>query len=209
MKTTHKIRPLAMGVSLTVWLFLIAPAHNAHAFDFKDVISISAAYTTHLFFHEMGHHVVAQEVGADSPRMNFFTRRGGTFNPGLSTYEDIPKESRLPYAVGGERMTSLTFEYALESYRDKPSTYNKALIFFGCADFLAYTLLANYVNTDADMYDPNLIREEIGCSKEALLSLVLAKSLLNTYKVMNPEANFSPVIWADKTSVALLLRFPF
>ena len=64
MKTRHNIRLMAMGVSWTAWLFLVAPAHNARAFDVKDVVSISAAYTTHLFFHEMGHHVVAQEVGA-------------------------------------------------------------------------------------------------------------------------------------------------
>lgn len=209
MKTTHKIRPMAMGASLVVWLFLMAPANSARAFNFKDVISIGAAYTTHLFLHETGHQVVAQEVGAESPRMNFFTKQGGSFYPGLSTYENIPEESKLPYAVGGERMAGFTFEYALQSYRGKPTTYNKALMFFSCVDFFVYTLLGNYVNTDANMYDPNLIREEIGLSKGALLSVVAAKSLLNTYRVMNPDANFAPLIWVDKTSVALLLRFPF
>jgi len=159
--------------------------------------------------HEMGHQVVAEEVGADSPQMSFFTWKGGNFYPGLSTYKDIPDESKLPYAVGGERMTGFTFEYALQSYRRKPTTYNKALMFFGCADFLAYTLLANYVKPDNNTYDPNLIRQETGLSKEMLLSLVVAKSFLNAYRVMNQDARVIPMIWIDQESAALLLRIPF
>ncbi|MCK4791060.1 MAG: hypothetical protein KAV87_45425 [Desulfobacteraceae bacterium] len=153
--------------------------------------------------------MVAEEVGADSPQMNFLARRNGKLYPGLSTCQNIPKESILPYAAGGERMAGFTFEYALQSYRREPTTYNKALMFFSCADFFAYTLLSNYVNPDEDMYDPYLIREETGCSKALLLSLVTAKSLINAYRVMNPDANFAPVIWVDKSSAALLLRFPF
>lgn len=133
----------------------------------------------------------------------------GSFYPGLSTHKGIPPESKLPYAAGGERMAGVTFEYTLRSYHRKPTTYNKALLFFGCADFLVYTLLANYVHPEGNMYDPNLIREEIGCSKEVLLSLVMAKSLLNTYRVMNQDAKFVPMIWLDKKSAALLLRIPF
>ncbi|GAG48033.1 unnamed protein product, partial [marine sediment metagenome] len=83
------------------------------------------------------------------------------------------------------------------------------LMFFSCADFLAYTLLANYVNPDNDMYDPNLIREETGLSKEVLLGLVLAKSFLNAYRVMNQDARVIPIIWIDKESAALLLCFRF
>ena len=209
MKTTPEIRLITAGTGLFIWLIFMAPAPYARAFDFKDVASIGAAYTTHLFLHEMGHQVIADEVGAESPKMSFFTRSGGTFYPGLSTYKNIPEKSKLPYAVGGERMAGLTFDYALKSYRHKATTYNKALMFFSCADFFAYTLLANYVNTDNDMYDPYLIREETGCSKGLLLSLVTAKSLINAYRVINPDANFAPVIWVDKSSAALLLRFPF
>ena len=209
MKTTREPRLITAGTGFIIWLIFMAPAQYARAFDFKDVASIGAAYTTHLFLHEMGHQVIADEVGAESPNMRFFTNSDGTFYPGLSTYKNIPEKSKLPYAVGGERMAGFTFDYALKSYRQKPTTYNKALMFFSCADFLAYTLLANYVNTDNDMYDPNLIREETGCSKGLLFSLVMAKSLINTYRVLNLDANFAPVIWVDKSSAALLLRFPF
>ncbi len=203
------LRPTMMGTGFALSvLFLFSPPGTL-AFDFEDAAAIGAAYTTHLFMHEIGHQVVAEEAGADSPQMRFFTRKGGNFYPGLSTHKGIPQESKLPYAVGGERMAGFTFEYALQSYHRKPTTYNKALMFFSCADFLAYTLLANYVNPDNDMYDPNLIREETGLSKEALLSLVMAKSFLNAYRVMNPDARVIPMIWVDKESAALLLRISF
>ena len=198
---------MGTGFALCVLFMLLPP--GALALDSKDVVSIGAAYTTHLFFHEMGHQVVAEDVGADSPKMHFFAVKDGKLYPGLSTYKNIPKESKLPYAVGGDRMAGYTFEYALQSYHRNPSTYNKALMFFSCADFFAYTLLANYVHPENDMYDPNLIREETGLSKELLLSLVMAKSLMNTYRVFNENANFTPIIRVDKDSAALLLRFSF
>jgi len=198
---------MGTGFALCVLFMLLPP--GALALDSKDVVSIGAAYTTHLFFHEMGHQVVAEDVGADSPKMHFFAVKDGKLYPGLSTYKNIPKESKLPYAVGGDRMAGYTFEYALQSYHRNPSTYNKALMFFSCADFFAYTLLANYVHPENDMYDPNLIREETGLSKELLLSLVMAKSLMNTYRVFNENANFTPIIRVDKDSAAFVIRFEF
>lgn len=59
------------------------------------------------------------------------------------------------------------------------------------------------------MYDPNLIRAETGLSKEGLLSLVMAKALMNTYRIMNQSANFVPTIWVDKQSAAFVIRFEF
>jgi hypothetical protein len=211
---------LFVGIMSRIWLIIAAaslmvcqsfvwPAGDVRAFDFGDVASIGAAYTTHLFLHEMGHQVVAEQVGAVAPQMGFFATRGGRLYPGLSTYKEIPEESKLPYAAGGERMAGVTFEYALNSYRHGPTTYNQALLFFSCADFLIYTLLGNYAHPDDDMYDPNLVREQTGCSKELLLSLVMAKSLLNTYRVMHPDANLLPMIWVDKKSAALLFRLSF
>jgi hypothetical protein len=204
-----KNRPIVIAAGLIVCLFFVPPAERASAFDFEDAAAIGAAYTTHLFLHEMGHQVVANEVGADSPRMSFFTRKGGRFYPGLSTHKSIPQESKLPYAAGGERMAGYTFEYAIQSYHSKPTTYNKALMFFSCTDFLVYTLMANYSSPKNDTYDPNLIREETGLSKEVLLSLVMAKSFLNAYRVMNPDAKVVPMIWVDEESAALLLSIPF
>ena len=203
------LRPTMMGTGLALCVLLLFSPIDVLAFDFKDAASIGAAYTTHLFFHEMGHQVVAEDVGADSHKMHFFAVKDGKLYPGLSTYKDIPKESKLPYAVGGDRMAGFTFEYALQSYRRKPTTFNKALMFFSCVDFPVYTLLANYVSPDNEMYDPNLVRSETGCSKEVLLSLVMAKSLLNAYRIMDQDANFTPMISVDKQSALLTIRFNF
>ena len=209
MKTMTKISSFVLWMVLMVGLFMMMETKPASAFTFGDVASIGVAYTTHLFFHEVGHQVVADDAGADSSHMSFFTQKNGKFYPGLSTYENIPEESILPYAVGGERMAGYTFEYALQSYRNRSTTFNKALMFFSCADFVVYTLLANYVSTGDTAYDPNLIREETGCSKELFLSLVLGKSLLNTYRIFNQNTHFVPMIAVDKKSAALLFRFTF
>ncbi len=200
--------PHLISLALYVCLSLVPLSQNALAFDSKDVAAIGAAFTTHVLLHETGHQVVGHSVGA-SPEMSLFTKKDGKFYSGLSTYENIPKESKLSCAAGGEWMAGYTFEYALQSYHRKPTTYNKALIFFGCTDFLVYTLRTNYLDQDNDTYDPNVIRAETGSSKEVLLGLVMARSFLNTYRVMNPDANCAPMIWLDKNSAALLLRFSF
>jgi hypothetical protein len=181
----------------------------AHGFDWTDLMDISSAYFTHLTLHELGHQVVADEVGAQDHKMSFLAQKNGQFYLGLSTYEAIPEKSVLPYAVGGERMASLTFEYGLESYRQNPTTFNKALMFFSTVDFLGYTLLANYVNPTDSMYDPTLIRQETGASKELILSLVLTKSLVNAYRVFNPECRWMPIIETDLTSARFMLSYHF
>ena len=205
----RKRRCIIIVVGLLACLFLMNTGQIAYAFGVRDVASIGAAYMTHLSLHELGHHVVAQEVGADAPHISFFTRRNGTFYPGLSTYKNIPEESKLPYAVGGERMAGFTFNYALDSYRYHPTTFNKALLFFTCADFFAYTLLGNYVHPENDLYDPNLIREETGLSKGTLLSIVAAKTFLNAYRIVNEDARLFPMIWVDDKSAAFMIGFRF
>jgi len=159
--------------------------------------------------HELGHQLVAEEAGADSPQMHFMSRKNGKFYPGLSTYKSIPAESKLSYATAGETMAGYTFEYALHSYRQEPTTYNKALMFFSCTDFLWYTLLANYVHPENDNYDPNIIREETGLSREELLGLVVAKSLMNAYRVYNQDAKLRPFIKVDTNSAVFMLRYDF
>jgi hypothetical protein len=205
----RKSRYIIVVVGLLAWPFLMNTGQIAYAFGVRDVASIGAAYMTHLSLHELGHHVVAQEVGADAPHISFFTRRNGTFYPGLSTYKNIPEESKLPYAVGGERMAGFTFNYALDSYRYQPTTFNKALLFFSCADFFVYTLLGNYVHPENDLYDPNLIREETGLSKGALLSIVAVKTVVNAYRIANEDAKLFPMIWVDDKSAAFMIGFRF
>jgi hypothetical protein len=198
-------------VMILCLLFITFFSGRTFAYDLKstlkDISSISAAYSTHLFLHELGHQIVADEVGAKNHSIQFFTTKDGKFYPGLSTYQNIPKDSKLPYATGGERMAGVTFEYALSSYRKNPNTFNKALLFFSNFDFLIYTLMGNYIEPHNDMYDPNLIRAETDCSKETLLGLVALKSLINTYRIFHEDINIIPVVDVDKHAAYFMLRF--
>ena len=206
-KTTISLPKVAWLTAILLSLFY-TPA--AYGFDYiKDTAAIGAAFMTHLFLHEAGHQVVAEEVGADTAQMHFFAFEDGKFYPGLSTATNLPKESRLPYAIGGEYMAGHTFEFALQAYRQKPTTYNKALMFFSGTDFIWYTLLAFYVYPEDNSYDPNIIRAETGLSKEMVLSLVVAKALMNVYRVYNKEAKFIPMVRVDRTSTALVIRYDF
>jgi hypothetical protein len=153
--------------------------------------------------------VIADEVGADNHQIQFLKQEKGQYYLGLSTYDKIPEKSKLPYAVGGDRMAGLTFEFALASYREKPTTFNKSLIFFTTIDFVGYTLLSNYVESGDNMYDPNLIREETGVNKEFLLGMVMTKALVNTYRVFSGDDRLTPEIRTDTHSAAFVLNYHF
>lgn len=188
-------------------VFLPYSQQKTYAFEYEDIAVIGAAYMTHLSLHEIGHSVVATEVGADSTQMNFFKKENGNFFLGYSVSKGIPEESKLPYSVGGERMAGITFEYSLQSYRKEPTTFNKALMFFSGTDFLWYSLYAYYLNPGNMSHDPNFIKEELGCSQEWLLSIVIAKTLLNSFRVYNEDINFTPMIALDKDSAVFMVRF--
>ncbi len=190
-------------------LLVVIPTPTAWSFNVSDIFEIGSAYITHLTLHELGHQLVADEVGVTNHKISFFTQRKGEFYLGLSTYDSIPRESRLPYAMGGERMNSISFEYNIEAYRYHPTTFNKAMLFFDTMGFLGYTLLANYVNPDNHCYDPTLIREETGMSKEILLSFVLTKTTMNVWRIFNPETRWSPVIDSNEDSIWFQLKYRF
>jgi hypothetical protein len=197
----------AIVITLVVSSVFVPFFSSTYAFDSADIAFIGAAFLTNLGLHEIGHDVVAGETGAESNKIHFFTTRKGSFFLGLSTYKTIPKKSKLPYFIGGERMVDLTFEYSLKSYHKEPTTFNKALLFFSYSDFLWYTLYSYYISPGNNYHDPNLIRRELGCSKEQLFSFVITKALLNTYRILNKDASFAPLITVDKTSAVFMLRF--
>jgi hypothetical protein len=192
-------------------LLLVAgsPPTCAWGWELNDAVEIGMAYMTHLYLHELGHQVVADEVGAENHQIQFLKQDKGQYYLGLSTYDQIPEKSKLPYAVGGDRMAGITFEYALASYREKPTTFNKSLIFFTTVDFVGYTLLSNYVNSGDNMYDPNLIREETGINKELLLGMVLTKALVNSYRFVSGDDRLTPEIRTDGHSAAFVLNYHF
>jgi hypothetical protein len=202
-------RRLAQRCFLIVLLVACGPMKRAQAWEWSDMVDIGMAYMTHLYLHELGHQVIADEVDAENHQIQFLKQEKGQYYLGLSTYDKIPEKSKLPYAVGGDRMAGLTFEYGLASYREKPTTYNKALIFFTTVDFVGYTLLSNYVHSEDNMYDPNLIREETGIDKELLLGMVMTKAMINAYRFVSGDDRLTPEIRTDTHSAAFVLNYHF
>lgn len=173
------------------------------------IAQIGMAFMTNLAVHESGHAAAASYVGADGISLNFFTKKGGKFFLGLSNVENIDKKSRLPYSLGGEVGANLTFEYALQRYRGEPTLYNKSLIFFSGTDFLWYSIYAFYLTDGDPSYDPIIISEETGLSKNIIFSVALAQTMINAYRVYSGQDRVVPYLSLDKYSAIFNLRFTF
>jgi hypothetical protein len=157
-----------------------------------DVLQIGAAFFTNLAAHEFGHEVVAHYVGAEGSRLNFFNEQDGNFFLGTSSVEKIDNKSKLPYTMGGEFFADLTFEHALQDYRQKPNAYNRSLLVYSGTDFLWYCFYAFYLSNDNPAYDPITISQETGISREMLFSIALAKTLLNAYRIYSGQDKVIP-----------------
>jgi hypothetical protein len=174
-----------------------------------DVVQIGAAFLTNLAVHEFGHEVVANYAGAEGSRLNFFQKSGGDFFLGTSSVDNIDERSVLPYAMGGEFFADLTFEHALRDYRNNPNSYNKSLLITSGADFVWYCFYAFYVSGHNPSYDPITISEETGLSRDTLFSIVLAKTLINAYRVYSGNDTVVPYFRVDRYSTSLNFIVPF
>ncbi len=174
-----------------------------------DVIQIGAAFLTNLAIHEFGHEVVANYVGAEGSRLNFFKKSGGDFFLGTSSVDNIDERSVLPYTMGGEFFVDLTFEHALRDYRNNPNSYNKSLLITSGTDFLWYCFYAFYVSGDNPSYDPITISERTGLSRDTLFSIALAKTLINAYRVYSGNDTVVPYFKVDRYSTSLNFIVPF
>jgi hypothetical protein len=174
-----------------------------------DIVMIGAALLTNLAVHEVGHKVVAHHVGASDSRLDFFQTRNGQFFLGTSSVEDIEKDSILPYTMGGVFFADLTFEHALQDYRKKTNMYNQALLLSSEIDFAFYCFYAFYGSEDHPELDPVTISQETGLSRDHLFSIVLAKTMINAYRVYSGEDRVIPYFTVDKHSAMLNLDMPF
>lgn len=173
------------------------------------IAQVGMAFMTNLAIHEGGHLAVADYVGAKGSSMNFFTSQNGQFFLGLSNVKEIDDRSRLPYSMGGEAATNLTFEYALYQYKKEATVYNKALLLFSGTDFLRYSLYAFYLTDGDSAFDPNAVADISGISKDIIFSTILAQTLLNSYRVYSGQDRFFPYIALDKFSATFNFRFNF
>jgi len=174
-----------------------------------DVVMMGAAFLTNLAVHEVGHEIVAHYVGAEGSRVNFFQKEGGDFFLGTSSVEKIDKRSEVPYKMGGEFFADLTFEHALRDYRKSPNTYNKSLLVASGTDFLWYCFYAFYLSSGNPSYDPVGIVNESEISRDMLFSVVLAKTLLNAYRVYSGQDKVVPYFKIDRYSASVNVMIPF
>lgn len=177
--------------------------------NINEALLIGSAFMTNLMMHEFGHAIVAEQMGASGNEVGFFTQQDGQFFLGKSTVSHIEDKSRLPYVMGGEFFVDLTFEQALKEYRKSPSVYNKSLLIFSGADFLFYCVYAFSTDSNNTSYDPVTIRNETGLSQSELISIVLAKTVLNAYRIHSGVDKVIPYFTVSNQSAALNLGIPF
>lgn len=174
-----------------------------------EVITMGTAFLTNLAAHEFGHAIIGEHVGATGNTVSFFEKRGGQFFLGMSSVKNIKAESKLPYTMGGEFFADLTFEHALKSYRKNPTFYNKSLMLYSGTDFLWYCFYAFYLSDGHSNFDPVTVAKETGLSKDELFSIVLAKTMINTYRIYSGQDRVIPYFTVSNSSAALNLSVPF
>ena len=186
-------------------LFLLSPA-RVEALGPGDLAQVAAAYFTTLAVHESGHALIADQIGGEGISIRFFAEEDHHFALGLTEVKKLNHRSTLPFAMGGEIASSLNFEYALQSYRKQPTTYNRSLLLFSGTDFLWYTVYAFYMNGGSSHSDPLIVQQETGLSREAILGVALTQSLLNFYRVTSGKDTIIPYFTYDRYSVNFMLR---
>ena len=68
---------------------------------------------------------------------------------------------------------------------------------------------AFYASDDHPEFDPVTIAAETGLSRDHLFSIVLAKTMLNAYRIYSGEDRVIPYFTVDKHSAMLNLDIPF
>ena len=185
-------------------------ARSSEGWSVTDPLAIGLAFLSNLAIHESGHYLVAEGVGARDASLKFFIQEDGAFFFGLSTVRNLPEESSITYKLGGEIAASYTFEFALQGYRQRPTTYNAALLFFSGTDLFWYTAFAFYLAPEEDArYDPVGIREVTGFSRGTLLGAASAQLAANAYRVWSGTDRVVPSFSYDRRSALLNLTLRF
>lgn len=199
-----------LNIVLVVVFLTLGIPHKALGWGPADLLQISMAFVTNLAIHESGHFFLAESVGAQGNRLNFFSNRDGSLFLGLSTVKTIDERSKLPYILAGEIATGFTYEIARSQYRSNPTTYNRSLLFFSGTEFLWYCIYAFYLTPTWDTRnDPVGISQETGLDPEIILGIAATQTVLNAYRVFSGQDHIFPYFIFDRESVAFLVGIRF
>src|SRR3990170_6637918 len=189
--------------------FLVVQPAAAFNVSSGNLIQTGSAFITNLTAHEYGHALVGSSVGAEGISVSFFTKEKNNLFLGYTSMKRINEKAYPTFALGGEIGANLSFEYALQSYRKRPTSYNKALLFFSGTDFLWYSLYTFYFNNDNPDADPNILVKETGINKDMILSIAMTQSLLNGYRVVSGKDRVVPYFTYNKDSIGFHVKIPF
>lgn len=196
-------------VAIIFLLVLAAQTVNASESIPMEILQIGRAFFTNLTVHEYGHAIVGSSVGADGLSVTFFSKEKNNLFLGYTSMKRIDDRSYPSFALGGEIGSSMSFEFALQSYRMQPSTYNKALMFFSGTDFLWYSLYTFYVNKGNPESDPNILHRETGISNDAIFAAALSQAVINGYRVLSGRDSIVPYFTYDRNSIGFHIKMPF
>ena len=174
-----------------------------------NLLTIPLGYFISLSIHELGHAVVASNVGAEGISFTLPDFKNRDFLGATTKVDKINKESVLPYAMGGEIGADYTFEFALSQYRQKPTLLNKSMLFFSGTDFLKYSIYSLYVDKDNEFADPSIVMEETNFNRNVILSLALIKTAINYNRVVSNNDIIIPYFTYDNNSVAFNISYKF
>lgn len=175
----------------------------------RDFVSLSLGYVISLSVHELGHAIVASNVGAKGLSFNMSDGKGVNLLGATTKVKSIEKESILPFAMGGEIGSDFCFEYGLARYRKKPTLLNKSLLFFAGTDFLRYSLYSFYIDQQNNYADPYIVQRETNLSPHIILSIAFVKTLINANRIATHKDLFIPFFTCDKDSVRFNLIYTF
>jgi hypothetical protein len=205
----------------TIWMHVAAvglvaaatwtrPAAAADRAWFSTSLEVGLAFMTNLAVHESGHVLIAAGAGARSATLKFFGEDNGSYFLGLSNATGVPDDSVLTYRLGGEIAASYTFELALHGYREQPTAYNRALLFFSGTDFFWYTLYAFYLSPQENpFYDPVGIRESTGLPRGVIVAAAATQLAANAWRVASGTDRVAPSFSFDRRSALLNLTLTF
>ncbi len=191
------------------FVFLAAQPVNASDTLSGEMIQIGRAFLTNLSAHEYGHAIVGNSVGAEGISVSFFSKEKNNLFLGYTSTKKIDESAYPSFALGGEIGSGMSFELALQSFREQPTTFNKALMFFSGTDFLWYSLYTFYLNKDNPESDPNILHRETGISNNAILIVAITQTVLNGYRVVSGRDRIIPSFTFNKNSIGFSLKMPF
>jgi len=184
--------PYSSKILVFISIVMFPISTSAFECDVEEYGVFLASYGALVAFHELGHYVWCEFEGLN-PKTGFFTTKEGKFYSGYTDTDTMTKQQDFIFGFTGEIGNMVSFELALASYRKKPTSFNKTLMYMSNYYFLAYIIQAFYLEDNNNTSDPNKIVNNSNISKTELLTIFILKCILNEYRIRS-ESKIQPYL---------------